>query len=343
LQKRIRDYWGKIQQSFLFDDDQSAPKTNKHLEVIVVLDFLDLPTFFGSHGSFRGRPEIDRAALACAFVAKAILNLATTEALIDRLKVDKVLRRICLFPSNRKLPCKATFSNAFRKFSETDLPTHIHKTIVEHNFSDRLVGHVSRDSTYLEAKETINTKPKTAWRRLKGKRRRLVRQLDMPLNEMLSELPTKADCGRKNGFSWDGYKIHLDVADGDIPLSALLTSASVHDSQVAIPLEAMTLQRVKSLYSLMDSAYDAKEIREFIQQNGKVCIINPQKRNPQPNALDPAQRIRLQERNSVERVNNLLKNVFGGRFINVRGSKKVSAHLMFCLCAITAMQIIRNF
>jgi hypothetical protein len=28
-----------------------------------------------------------------------------------------------------------------------------------------------------------------------------------------------------------GYKLHLDVADGDIPISAVLTSASLHDSQ----------------------------------------------------------------------------------------------------------------
>ena len=32
---------------------------------------------------------------------------------------------------------------------------------------------------------------------------------------------------------WRGYKLHLDVADGQLPISAVLTSASVHDSQVA--------------------------------------------------------------------------------------------------------------
>ncbi len=34
--------------------------------------------------------------------------------------------------------------------------------------------------------------------------------------------------------SWTGYKLHIDVADGQIPVACLLTSASVHDSQVAI-------------------------------------------------------------------------------------------------------------
>jgi hypothetical protein len=31
-----------------------------------------------------------------------------------------------------------------------------------------------------------------------------------------------------------GYKLHPDVADGQIPVSSILTSASLHDSQAAI-------------------------------------------------------------------------------------------------------------
>ena len=42
----------------------------------------------------------------------------------------------------------------------------------------------------------------------------------------------------------DGYKLHIDAADGDIPLGCLLTSASLHDSQAAIPMAAQTGQRV---------------------------------------------------------------------------------------------------
>ena len=36
----------------------------------------------------------------------------------------------------------------------------------------------------------------------------------------------------------NGYKLHIDAADGDIPLGCLLTSASLHDSQAAIPMAA---------------------------------------------------------------------------------------------------------
>ena len=33
---------------------------------------------------------------------------------------------------------------------------------------------------------------------------------------------------------------HVDTADGHIPISGLVTSASLHDSQAVIPLAAMT-------------------------------------------------------------------------------------------------------
>ena len=67
-------------------------------------------------------------------------------------------------------------------------------------------------------------------------------------------------CGFEN---WNGYKLHIDTADNGIPISALLTSASVHDSQVAIPLATITARRIQNRYDLMDSAYDVPEIEEL--------------------------------------------------------------------------------
>jgi len=63
--------------------------------------------------------------------------------------------------------------------------------------------------------------------------------------ERLAQLPTACDVGSKKnsqGFkeTWTGYKLHSDTADGDIPVTAILTSASLHDSQAAIPLMHIT-------------------------------------------------------------------------------------------------------
>ena len=52
--------------------------------------------------------------------------------------------------------------------------------------------------------------------------------------------------------TWVGYKLHLDVADGQIPISCLLTSACLHDSQAAIPLATLSAERTTNLYDLMD-------------------------------------------------------------------------------------------
>ena len=70
--------------------------------------------------------------------------------------------------------------------------------------------------------------------------------------------------------SWIGYKLHVDRTDGEIPISGVLTSASVHDSQVAIPLAAMTAAVVASLYDLMDSAYDVAAMEQHGRDLGDV-------------------------------------------------------------------------
>ena len=81
---------------------------------------------------------------------------------------------------------------------------------------------------------------------------------------MLADLPRACDVGTKRNAkghttSWIGYKLHVDTADGGIPISCIMTSASTHDSQVAIPLGTLTAGRVESLYDLMDAAYDSIE------------------------------------------------------------------------------------
>jgi hypothetical protein len=44
--------------------------------------------------------------------------------------------------------------------------------------------------------------------------------------------------------NWTGDKPYLDAADGEMPISALLTSAVLHDRQMAIPLAMMTSRPV---------------------------------------------------------------------------------------------------
>ena len=101
----------------------------------------------------------------------------------------------------------------------------------------------------------------------------------MSLSGMLADLPRHCAVSTKRnakGYktSWTGCKLHLDVADGGITVSFLLTSASPHDSQAEIPLATITAARLTTLYDLIDSAYDAPEIRAMSRALGHVPIID---------------------------------------------------------------------
>jgi hypothetical protein len=77
----------------------------------------------------------------------------------------------------------------------------------------------------------------------------LERQREQSAPEALEELPNVCDVGAKKnskGFQETGigYKLHADVNDCGLPISVALTAASVHDSQVAIPLMKMSSAKV---------------------------------------------------------------------------------------------------
>jgi hypothetical protein len=186
---------------------------------------------------------------------------------------------------------------------------------------------------------------------------RIQRQRHQTLAQMLSELPTQCDIGTKinsqgNNNSWRGRKLHIDVADGQIPVSVILTSASVHDSQVAIPLMTMSGLRVTYLYEMSDTAYDARELDAHSRQHGHIPITALHGRRASKKAtalfpvgtmppLPPAQEERFKARTMVERVNARLKDEFGGNTVRVRGAAKVMAHLMFGILALTVDQWLR--
>ena len=80
-------------------------------------------------------------------------------------------------------------------------------------------------------------------------------------------------------YTWKGCELHLDCADGGVPVNAIVSSAFVRDSRAAIPLMQMSKERVVNLYDLMDSAYDAPENHNFSDRLNQSPIIdnNPQK------------------------------------------------------------------
>jgi len=376
--KTLSQYWLRIQSSlFPWLEEQLGELTEKEEGLISTLDLVRIERFTTFSRSLYGRPPKERAAIARAFVAKAVYNMPTTRALLDRLACDKKLRRICGWEQKGDIPSESTFSRAFAEFSESQLPACVHQAVISENLSEDIVGHISRDATEIEVREKPpkQTKAETESDEEKAKRKlgrprkgeesvkeptRLERQQTMTLEEMLEDLPHQCDVGTKKnskGFkeSWIGYKFHLDAADAQIPVSCILTSASAHDSQVALPLAAMTSQRITNLYDLADSAYDAPIIRERSRSLGHVPVIdiNPRRNAKLKEELRAEERRlellhferpedrRYKERTNVERVYARLKDEFGGRMTRVRGYAKVMTHLMFGILALTADQLMR--
>jgi transposase len=356
----VASYWRKIQ-STLFPGfaEELGSTTDKHLKVILVLDIVKLEDHLDidPYPLGPGRPRLDATAMARAFVAKAVLNIPTTRALIDRLNADAVLRRICGFERKAHVPCEASFSNWFARFARISFPEKVHEALVREAHQGVPVHNVSRDSTAIDAREKPATKqlkmakiPKKRGRPMKGESRpdpeptRLERQQTMSLSEQIADLPNSCDHGFKTnakGIStgWIGYKLHIDTAQGAVPVACVLTSASVHDSAVALPLESMTTARINSLYTLMDAAYDASIIRENTEKLGKVAVIDSNPRRGEKVEFDPPRKLRFKCRTEAERINSNLKDDYGGRYVRVRGAAKVLNHLMFGILALTAVRL----
>lgn len=388
LIEKLSQYWLKIQKSlFPWLEEELGELTEKEQKLVTTLELIRIEKFTAYSRSLYGRPPKERAAIARSFVAKAVYNMPTTTALLDRLASDKKMRRICGWEKKGNIPSESTFSRAFAEFARSQLPACVHEALIRQNLSEEIISHISRDSTEIEAREKpvkaivaeaevgekklpsgdhrTLTPPRKRGHPKKGAElvkepTRLERQKTMTLEEMLQDLPHQCDVGTKKnskGYkeTWIGYKLHIDSADGQIPVSCILTSASTHDSQVALPLATLTRWRVINLYDLMDSAYDAPIIREYIRSLGHVPIIDINtRRNTKLKAelkaeeqrfellhLEKPEDRRYNERTNAERVNARLKDEFGGRMIRVRGYAKVMAHLMFGILALTADQMMR--
>ena len=235
----------------------------------------------------------------------------------------------------------------------------VHDALVEKYLSQELVGHISRDSTAIigrekPAKKEVKKpqKPLKRGRPAKGEKRevpvekRLDRQVNQSAEEAISELPIVCDRGTKKNaqgykMSWNGYKLHLDTNDIGLPISALVTSASLHDSQAAIPLIKQTSEKVTYLYDLMDAAYDAKRIEEVSRGFGHVPIIDKNGRGKEVLPMAPHESERYKIRSSAERANGRLKEDFGANNVMVKGHAKVSLHLMFGVITLFSDQLLR--
>lgn len=352
--RRIASYWLDIPGSlFGFLEDLVGDLTPSHQKVAMVLELVRVEEHVACDRGGAGRPRHCRRAMARALLAKATLGIPTTEDLRERLACDSRLRRICGFSG--RVPSAATFSRAFSDLASQRILDEVHEASVRFHLGQEIVHHASIDSTAIKVRESPPKKHKSPWTQRRktmpkqvGKTRQ-ERQVDQSPQESFLELPMQADWGMKIGSQhyrekWPGYKFHANVGDGGFPLAAYTTSASLHDSQAAIPLMKMASQRVRILYHLMDKAYQGEPIRTVAERLGQVVIVPPRhvnKTKPAPQ-LEPHRWQRFRNRTAAERFFSDLKENHGGRHLYVRGAQKVHAHLMCGVLCIFALALLRS-
>ena len=93
----VSEAWHRFQgELFPFLAGEVGPLGKTHRRFVAVLDLAPVERHLHHGHRGVGHPPADRNALARAFVAKAVWDLPTTVALLDRLRYDPTLRR--LFP-----------------------------------------------------------------------------------------------------------------------------------------------------------------------------------------------------------------------------------------------------
>jgi hypothetical protein len=362
LKETVSWLMGTVQRTVFphLEECLASPLTAQEKRLVKILELVHIEHYVPKSASrqWLGRPIKEREAIARSFVAKAVLGYPHTRSVLHALRTTATLRALCGFATRNDVPSEAPFSRAFSECAARGLATVVHDALGQEHLSTALIGHVSRDATAIEGRETPVKKvkqakaPRKKGRPAKGAQReptepkRLDVQRRQSAHEAIALLPTACDRGVKQnakGYTetWNGFKLHVDVNDNGLPLSAILTSASVHESQVAIPLMKLTSGKGTSCYDLMDAAYDAKPIWEQSRALGHVPIID---RNPRGGAtipMAPHEAQRYNERTASERFNSRLKEAFGGRNVMVRGAGKVMIHLMFGVVALFADQLLK--
>ncbi|MCF7949256.1 MAG: transposase [Spirochaetia bacterium] len=120
-----------------------------------------IPQFERSYKG-RGRSPPQDIPIIRAFLAKAFLRIDSSYRLLQRLRSDSSLRKICGFTT---VPSPATFSRRLSEYEDTHIIEQSLYRMVREYHRGRLVAHISHDSTEIEARE----KPKNKKNEVKQK------------------------------------------------------------------------------------------------------------------------------------------------------------------------------
>lgn len=279
-----------------------------------------------------GRPSYPLSDILAVWAVKLVFSLKTISAAVGLLKSSMNLR---MMTGMGKVPSPASVSRRTGDLRAVMDVDNVLGKLCRRFYAGRVIGHLSIDSTIVDAREKPAAKPKEEKTPSKRGRKRkgspeeaealARREEEERLHaleesgdtaEYLSELSHECSVtGKKNSkghMQWRiGYKIHLAVDGMGIPVSFAVTGACVHDSRLAISLMRKAEERCPFLYALMDAGYHDSRIRAFASSMGKVAIIDtkapPGGKKP---PMDKAKAERYKARTAVERTNSEMKEKY---------------------------------
>ena len=382
VSSNLSKMWRKIKniENSLFPEitEHLGMLSSKEEKLIKILDFAEIENNVTVVKVTN--PPKDREEMARAFIAKSVYNMQTTRDLIDRLKIDRTLRVLCGWRDARSIPSESKFSRVFEEISDLNIAQKSHEQFIQKYLSDTVFMYGAGDATAIELREKpvkkeqeeeqVQSKRKPGrpkkGEKLKEKKKTILQQQKemTSTEEMLALLSTECNIGiKKNakGFleKWIGAKLHISAVDGDIPITAIYTSASVHDSSVALPLIKESSRKVTYLYDLLDAAYDADIIKKYskLHEHRPIIEINPKnsKALKAQIALAKEEKKKFRffnmtlnsdkhhynQRSMVERVNAYLKDSYGCNTIYYRGATKVASVLQFAILSICIHQSLK--
>ena len=245
-----------IRQEVLFSFEE-LQKCEPKSRIEILMDNLDVtPCLQKLPVHMFGRPSYSNAAMLRALVAKHLLSIPTTSALVERLSYDPCLRHACGFDLAHRAPSDSKFSRFHEMLSQNDGLHSLFNALVQQCRDLGIIDGktVAIDSSALHAYEHPLPKDKH------------------PKDGQ------QADWGHKNDshgkpMDWYGYKLHAAVdAKSGLPLAVRVTPANVPDVSMAAPLMEKATSAETNHYC-MDKGYDATDIyRKALELGGSAII-----------------------------------------------------------------------
>lgn len=217
-----------------------------------------------------GRPGYHPRAMLRAWLAKYKLNIRYNTQLVEKLKLDSDLRKVCGFGDDT--PSESTFTYFTKRL--TEYPILVAKCFAQlvddvHEIQPDLGDKVAIDSTVIESNSNPNrnktfTDPDAKWGRKHSAKTK----------------PKRGEKGKRGETKTEwafGYSLHtICDAKYEIPLGMVMTSANQHDS----PLLPTVMEKVKDTFDwfnpkhvIGDKGYDSRANHEWLIDRNITPVI----------------------------------------------------------------------